>query len=361
MFNPFKRLPADPSKRFYKGFLRLSDKRVFKIYSQKAGDPDVPGISGFDSVVRLNSTYLELVDRNYRWRGGWSLAGAFFFCLFLVGGAQSLISQFGAGFHSAVVWVVAIIIWGITLLLSWGTYRMMTSEVFFSTYYPIRLNRKNGMVYVYQSGGTVLSAPWRDIRFTLSSGKVFCSTEWTIFGCLIAEDGNSITQGFPLPVNLNLGAESLGMFWEFIRCYMEEGDEYLPDLADTISWCPPVEKQKEGWFFGLLYLYKQYVWQGLIFNLPLFPLVLLISITRWLVMLTCKIPEWPAEVAAACRPDENDPISKGAEHNPPQVWRPMLGLQGKERYARTFAKERGAMDRVVARLKAKYGGQNHAD
>ena len=82
MFNPFKRFPVDPSSnRFYKGFRRLSDKGVFKIYSQKTGDPDVPGISGFDSVVRLNTTYLELVDRSYNWRGTWTLAGVIFFCL----------------------------------------------------------------------------------------------------------------------------------------------------------------------------------------------------------------------------------------------------------------------------------------
>ena len=361
MFNPFKRLPADPSKRFYKGFLRLSDKGAYRVYSQKKGNPDVKGISGFDSVVRLNSTYLELVDRYYRWRGTKTLAGAFFFCMFFGLFCQPLITLLQTGFHSVGTWIIAIIIWSLMLLLSWGAYRAMTSEAFFSTYYPIRFNRKNGMVYVYQSGDEVLSIPWQDLRFVLSSGKIFISTEWTIFGCLTAEDGDTVTQGFPLPVNLNLGAESLDMFWEFIRCYMEEGDEYLPDLVDTIPWCPPIEKQKEGWLFGLFYLYKQYVWQGVIFNLPLFPLVFLISITRKLIMATCKIPVWPAEVAAACQPAENDPINKGAENNPPQVWRPMLGLQGKKCYAQSFAREREAMDRIIARLKAKYGSLESAD
>ena len=58
MFNPFKRFPADPSKQFDKMFLRLSDKGVSRVYSQKTGDPDVKGIYGFDSVVRLNSTWI---------------------------------------------------------------------------------------------------------------------------------------------------------------------------------------------------------------------------------------------------------------------------------------------------------------
>ncbi|WP_202302928.1 DUF6708 domain-containing protein [Dryocola clanedunensis] len=357
MFNLFKRLPADPSIQFDKMFLLLSDKRISRIYSQKTGDPDVKGISGFDSVVRLNSTYLELVDRNYRWRGTWTLAGAFFFCLVFIGTFLSLIvPMLWEGGYPLQTWIYLIVIWClISLPLSWVTYRIMASEAFFSTYYPIRFNRINRMVYVYQSGGTVLSVPWRDIHFVLTGGKVFTATEWTIVGCITEDDGDAVIGTFPLPINLDWDPEDLTMYWEFIRCYMEERDEYLPDLVDTIHWCPPVEKQKEGWLFGLFYLYKQYVWQGLIFNLPLFPLVFLISITRRLVMATSKIPVWPAEVVAACQPAADDPVNKGAEHNPPQVWRPMLGLQGKARYAQSFARERGAMDRIVSRLKEKYG------
>ena len=86
MFNPLKRFPADPSNRFYKGFRRLSDKGVFKIYSQKAGDADVSGVSGFVSVVRLNSTYLELVDRFYNWRGTITLGAGIIFCSMFIRG-----------------------------------------------------------------------------------------------------------------------------------------------------------------------------------------------------------------------------------------------------------------------------------
>ncbi|MFK3663507.1 DUF6708 domain-containing protein [Scandinavium sp. NPDC088450] len=257
MFNPFKRLPADPSKRFYKGFLRLSDKNACRVYSQKTGDPDVKGISGFDSVVRLNSTYLELVDRYYNWRGTKTLSGGFFFCLFLAAFFQPIVTFLHVGFQSAVIWIVAVISMGVTLLLSWVAYRIMATEAFSSTYYPIRFNRINGMVYVYQSGGTVLSIPWRDIHFVLTSAKMPFSTQWTIVGCTTEEDGDTVAKAIPLPIDLNWNPEDLTMYWEFIRCYMEEGDEYLQDLADTVPWCPPVEKQKEGWLFGFLYLSKQ--------------------------------------------------------------------------------------------------------
>jgi len=364
MFNPFKRLPGDPSKRFNAPFLNLSDNSISRIYSQQTGDPDVKGIYGFDSVVRLNSTYLELVDRSYNWRGTWTLAGAFFFCLIFIGTFLSLIvPMLWEGGYPLQTWIYLIVVWClISLPLSWVTYRLMTSEIFFSTYYPIRFNRKNGMMYVYQSGGTVLSVPWRDIHFVLCSAKMPLSTQWTIVGCTTEEDGDTVAETIPLPIDLSQGPEVILMYWEFIRCYMEEGDEYLPDLVDTIPWCPPVEKQKEGWLFGLLYLSKQLFGRlGLIVNALQLPIFFVISFPRWLVMATSKIPAWPAEVVAACQPAADDPVNKGAENNPPQVWRPMLGLQGKTRYAQSFAREREAMDRITARLRAKYGGQESAD
>ena len=40
-------------------------------------------------------------------------------------------------------------------------------EVFRYTHFPIRFNRGNRMVYVFRTNGTVLSAPWDDIFFTL--------------------------------------------------------------------------------------------------------------------------------------------------------------------------------------------------
>ncbi|MFK3663508.1 DUF6708 domain-containing protein [Scandinavium sp. NPDC088450] len=356
MFNPFKRLPKDPSKLFYKPFRCLSDKSIIRIYLQETGNPDVAGIFGFDSVVRLNSTYLELVDRYYNWRGVGTLAGIVFFCLSFGLFIESLAMLALVEKTSVGIWLVAILIWGITLPLSFGLYRMMTSEVFLNTYYPIRFNRKNGMVYVYQSGGTVLSVPWRELRFVLYSTKMPFSTQWTIVGCTTEEDGDTVAKAIPLPIDLNWDPEDLTMYWEFIRCYMEEGDEYLQDLADTVPWCPPVEKKKEGWLFGFLYLSKQLFGRlGLLVNALQIPIFFVISFPRWLVMKTCKIPVWPKEIEDACQPDKNDPVNKGAEHNPPQIWRPMLGLQGKERYARAFAKERKAMDRITARLREKYG------
>ncbi|OAT77133.1 hypothetical protein A9B99_07445 [Mangrovibacter phragmitis] len=363
MINPFERVSADPSLRFYTSFSKLSDDSVLKVYSQTQSNPDVRGVSGFDSVVRLNSTYLEVVDRGYNWRGVMTLGGgvifstAFIMC-FLIPIYEMIwleeVELIGI-LIMAVVWLIFV------LPISFFSYKAFISEIFFSTYYPIRFNRKTGMVYIWQTGGNVQTVPWCDMRFVLYGEKGQCSKDWSLIGCLTEKDGNTITQIIPLSVELNWGKEFIDAYWEFIRCYMEEGDEYLPDLADTIPWCPPVDQQKEGWLFGLLYISTQVSRMGWSVHIPLIPLFLAVSLVRWLVMLTSKIPCWPADIMAACQVAEDDPVSKGPENNPPQLWRPMLAMQGKKRHARTFAKETSAMDRIIARLKNQYGLQERND
>jgi len=356
MVNIFKRLLADPARIYKEKFSTLNDKRIIKQYSQTTGNPEVPSISGLDSVVRLNSTYLELVDRLYYWRGMATLyGGVAFFWMFILCFLWILIQVLLKGGVDLVGWTALIVSWGIIALpVSWVSYKALISEILGLTYYPIRFNRVNKMVYMYQAGEQVLAVPWRDITFVLGSNGGW-SESWSIFGCITDESGEKVTAIIPLPARLNWSQESLGIFWEFIRCYMEEGDESLPDLADATTWCVPVEKQKESWLFGLLYLYKQYVWLGLIINLPLLPVILLISIVRWVIMQTSRIPVWPEEVEAACQVADNDPVNKGPEHNPPQLWRQMLAIQGKKRFDEVFATERAAMNRITARLKEKYG------
>lgn len=350
----FKRHAFDPPWIHREKFSTIKDKCILSRYSQQMGNPAVPSISGLDNVVRLNSTYLEFADRQHFWRGALTLCGGFFFGLmFIAIFLWQLVDILLQGGMEPLGWGILIVVWAfIALPASWASAKLMLGEVFYSTYYPIRFNRKNKMVYVYREGNPVLAVPWQEIVFVLASNGGKPET-WSIYGCVTGEDGETVTAIIPLPVSLNWGAEYLAIFWEFIRCYMEE-EACLADLADTIPYCLPLDKQKEGWLFGLAYICKQNGRLGLV-NFPLFPLLLLVSISRWLVMLTCRIPVWPPEVEAACAVAADDPINRGAETNPPQVWRSMLAVQGRARYARALARERGAMDRIIAYLKEKYG------
>ncbi|MFW7196007.1 hypothetical protein [Enterobacter sp. BNK-16] len=65
----FKRLPLDPSRMYMGTFTRITDKTVLQRYFRGKGNPGVTAVSAMDSVIRINSTCLELVDRLYFSRG----------------------------------------------------------------------------------------------------------------------------------------------------------------------------------------------------------------------------------------------------------------------------------------------------
>ncbi|MEG5466304.1 hypothetical protein UXP30_22440, partial [Enterobacter chuandaensis] len=158
----FKRLPLDPSRMYMGTFTRITDKTVLQRYSRGKGNPGVTAVSAMDSVIRINSTCLELVDRLYFSRGSGTLlaaiafASTFVFCflwpifqtLFLGRGENA--SWWGMGF----AWAIFV------LPLSWLSCKFLVLEVFNYTHYPIRFNRKNKTVYLFRNGKPVLDVPW---------------------------------------------------------------------------------------------------------------------------------------------------------------------------------------------------------
>lgn len=354
MRNIFKRLKLEPSRGCRGRFPTINDKTILRRFVKEKGNPDVPGVSDLDNVVRLNSTYLELVDKGYFLRGGGTLfAGIMFGITFVASILWPLFDYLFLGGEKHAAWGVLVTVWILIFLpLSWFSYKFLISEIFSWTYYPLRFNRKNQMIYMFQDRDQVLAVSWKDIEFVRGDNSNKRGSR-SIFGCVVGDDGETVTHVIPLPVREG-NEEALTAFWEFIRCYMEEED-CLDDLADVVSYCIPVEKQKEGWLFGLLYMARTTAGKlSLVVNIPVYPVILVISIVRWVVMQTSKIPVWPAEIVAACQIDPNDPVSVGVENNRPQLWRRLMAVEGQERYTRYFTKESEAMDRITALLKAKY-------
>lgn len=355
MRNIFKRLKLEPSKSWRGRFSTLNDKKVLRRYVPGKYCSDVPVVSDLDNVVRLNSTYLELVDKGYFLRGGGTLfAGIMFGITFVASILWSLLQFLFFDQGREWNWGGMITVWILILLpLSWFSYKFLISEFFSWTYYPIRFNRKNQMVYSFQDRDQVLAVPWKNLVFVEGNNTNARGTR-SLFGCVVGDDGITISHIIPLPAR-EWDTRLLGVFWEFIRCYMEE-EECLADLAEAVAYCIPVEKQKEGWLFGLLYMARTTAGKlSLVVNIPAYPILLAISITRWIVMQTSKIPVWPEEVAVACQVDPDDPVNIGAENNRPQLWRRLMAVEGKARYTHYFEKENAAMHRITARLKAKYG------
>ena len=227
--------------------------------------------------------------------------------------------------------------------------RFLLRDWFRKTHYPVRFNRNKQQVHIYQVSGEIITVPWNDIFFTISKQKV----SYCIVGHILADDNETVLNTFSFG---HVGNKTgLSLYWEFIRCYMEE--DCLEELAETVLYCPPVEKRKEGYITGLQTLIMMDSRLEWLPNLLLLPLTLVESIARYIGMQTSKIPQWSQEVNEACAVEPDDPISVGAENNAPHRWRTVLANEKREVYDATNQRLKSANEKIKAKLDAKYGGK----
>ena len=262
------------------------------------------------SLIQLNSTYVEGVDKWYAIRGGPAMistvVGAlmlFFtgFCLF-VGVKHSYAPMyFAAAFAGS----------GLA-----GMIYIFTRDAFAYTHYPIRFNRKNRQVYAFRRNGTVLKAGWDEMYWTIHGTGTGLQSIF-VAGHVLTPDGQvKETIGLAQVAASMDGVEDLQTFFEFYRRYMEEGPErVLNDLRPTpLIMLPGIHKQKETWRFG---------WERLTLGMNGWPILMLLeqvfvlpeSLFRWFVMRTSKIPQWPKWVEDECRIEPDDPWVRDERHS----------------------------------------------
>ncbi|WP_329842377.1 DUF6708 domain-containing protein [Stenotrophomonas hibiscicola] len=272
------------------------------------------------STIKLNSTYIELIDKYFIGKGlvtffsvvviGLVTAAIIYFAHLapeLISGIyKERLGEFAAAMaFLGVVSVVASIIPSVGI----------RNEAFRYTHYPIRLNRVNRMVYVHRIDGTILRIPWDEVFFTLVQEPMFPSgmgANWAIHGHVLDADGETVRETFAFSeVEI---PEIVTGHWEFLRRYMEEGPEAV---VDCIKYYVPVStsSRRESWREGLRHLrmrYGQYAPVALIY----FPFDLASSLARWVAMRTGKLPVWPDDVEAECAVADDDPWVRDARNNP---------------------------------------------
>lgn len=262
------------------------------------------------SLIKLNSTFVECADKWYPMRGFVAMWGAAFASLFgyaFWAGMEDLFNTFD-------FFAVVLSLGEFTLFLA-GLY-FFTRDAFTYTHYPIRFNRKNRQVYVFRRDGTVLKAGWEDIYWTIY-GHNIGTHDLYVVGHVMNDDKRTIKETFALSTT-DAGApgeQNLRSLFEFFRRYMEEGPGPVLDaLKPTpLIMLPGIDKEKESWRFGwevlTLSLNGMLVLQVLmqIFFLPM-------SLFRWIVMRTSKIPQWPQWVEDECRIDPDDPWVRDGRH-----------------------------------------------
>jgi hypothetical protein len=265
------------------------------------------------SLIKLNSTFVECVDRWYSMRGFLAMAGSVFSALLFFVVGYCLLAAFQSGFWGYLVPVV------LALVGLYFPLQSVLADAFTYTHYPIRFNRRNRQVYAFRRDGTVLKAGWDDFYWTIYRATHVGGGDVNVMGHLLDADGVTVKESIALSMvgvaPNEEGLERMRTFFEFFRCYMQDGPgPVLEALKPTpLIMLPGIDKCRESWFFGWEYL------TGSAKGFPVFQLLLQvfflpISLFRWIVMRTSKIPQWPQWVEDECRIDPDDPWVRDERH-----------------------------------------------
>lgn len=266
----------------------------------------------FLSVVKVNSGYIELVDRWYPIKGfnAWigacvSVVAAFLSCLMILAFFTAPVTD-----ERAALWFMLIVFLPICLGMVWGGWWLMRTECGRWTHYPMRLNRKTRQVHVFRQDGTVLTAPWDDLFITRGMAKgPLTGTTYDLRAHVLDVDGETVRESFTLGYPSPLGnAQSIDKFWSFIQPYMEASDgvERTHRHLKEGGYLVPVDNRKEGWRWGIarsFMLAVHWPWLQLLGS----PFLGLNAVGRMFAMWTSKVPEWPHEVEQACAIEADDP------------------------------------------------------
>lgn len=269
-------------------------------------------------VIAINSHYLEMVDKYYSSKGIFSFIGLFgssiclssvlFFIIRLI-----FFSQFTKeNIIFTFVMVPPFLAMGLFMLY------LLKTEWFTWTHYPIRFDRKNQMVYAFRTDGSIITVPWAKVFFTTGLNYVKNrNADYYISGHVLADDNNTVIDTFCLPASTGHLA-LLQYHWEFIRRYMEEGPE---NIIQQVEFCLPIANKKESYGFTFFYICTLFKGLFKILMLLMFPLIFIISIPRYIAILTSRRPVWPEEIEEQCKIDPNDPYILNEKTNPKYLWK----------------------------------------
>lgn len=278
------------------------------------------------SVIDMNSTYMETVDKWFAWKG-------YLTAIIL---ASMLTVVVGMGFVALEIFLMGLLKTGMAVKdpnsYIWNGVGMfvvffvpavvvciwlLRKDSFAFTHYPLRFNRKDRIVHVFRPNGTVLSAPWDAIFFTL--GHMGQWNEWEVRGHVLDTDEITVKETFALSVVDSISVPSANAdqwrnakddpvraHWEFVRRYMEDGPQAV---SDQIQFCMPVGAKKESAKGSFERMFANLSGAPIVALIVMFPFLLLFSVGRVIAMRTSKIPVWPDEILASSPVLDSDPYA----------------------------------------------------
>jgi hypothetical protein len=261
-------------------------------------------------TIRINSTFLEQVDVFHEMRGVATAVSIALLSILLWLVILGLI--YLANAKSSQLYIQDSIKQGLIgfsclfILFILPALAILFFDCFRLTHYPILLNRKTRMVHAFRRKGTILSIPWDDLYLTLKYNKKTYLKDWSLLGHVMDPDGFTVRETILFPTREN--EEAAIRLWEYTRRFMEEGPQDLYAISDL---CLPIWDRKEPFNVGLARL------MGLMgfLQIPLFPVLFVFAIGRYIAGLTNKIPVWPKEILETCQIDANDPCARDWRSN----------------------------------------------
>lgn len=275
-------------------------------------------------VIRMNSTFLESVDKWYGWKGMLSTVSIILLLMFNMGIGFLVFRDIFRALDIVMVepnrkpgLPLALLMSCVLLIADAFVFWFLKKESFAYTHYPIRFNRKTKMVHVFRTDGTVLSVQWSSLFFTL--GHLPQWDEWEIRGHVLEEDGVTIKESFALsyvgslyPADKSLDCvepsplDFVRAHWEFIRRYMEDGPQAV---SSQVEFCLPITTRRESFYVGFHRIFANIAHAPWILFLFMAPLCLVFSVSRVFAIRTSKIPRWPADIDATCAIEPGDPYA----------------------------------------------------
>ena len=276
------------------------------------------------SVIKMNSTFLETVDKWYGWKGSATTITAAVLVV-LVGmfgwmGVELILEGMGilsSNLEAHVAIGNGLGMLAVLCVFSWGVIWILRKESFAFTHYPVRYNRKNRTVHFFRTDGTVLSYPWDKLFFTL--GYIPVSKLWEVRAHILDADRMTVRETFALSYSGTLAAGDVApdatdfsstdfvrAHWEFIRRYMEDGPE---EISKQVQFCMPVDQQRESVRLSFERIFANFAGAPVLIYIVMFPFCFIISLFRIFAIHTSKIPSWPAEIEASCTVEPNDPYA----------------------------------------------------
>ncbi|MEN5162058.1 DUF6708 domain-containing protein [Achromobacter spanius] len=97
-------------------------------------------------------------------------------------------------------------------------------------------------------------------------------------------------------------ASELLAFWEYIRRYMENGPDAVPEPKKLVSKVPwPWLSFKAAWGLDTQFLRHSALWVFVVANLLMLPAILIHAVGHWISLLLCYEPRFPRDIEEAGR------------------------------------------------------------